>query len=103
MVSTFITVSNALDEAGLSGPDDIRRICLKLDECCVDFGCERVEVVADNETATLDITLYFDDIIMEYGRSHPFFQAIKGSCLLEFFTKDELPVVRIVYEELNRK
>ncbi len=102
MVSIYIPVMDALKEAGLNESDDVRQICLRLDECCVDFGCERIEVAANGEAATLEVTLCFDDIIMEHGRAHPFFKAIEKASLVEFSTKDGLPVVKIVYAELNK-
>ena len=102
MTATYISVMKALDDAGLCAHEELRSICMRIDECCVDFGCERLEVLADPVDASLELTLFFDDIIMEHGRKHPFFEAIKTACMVEFSAKDDLPVVKIQYTNLSK-
>lgn len=97
MLCTIIPVQKTLSEAGIVVPEELQVICKTLDECRVDFECEKLEVYYNSSTDHLVITLFCVDIIMENGRTHPFFEAIKSSCTVEFSENDGLPVVTITY------
>ena len=103
MLCTLVPVQKTLSEAGIAVPEELQVICKTLDECRIDFECEKVEVCYDSMVDRLVITLFCEDIIMEYGRTHPFFEAIKRSYAVEFSENDGLPVVTITYTGFQNK
>ncbi|WP_196032331.1 hypothetical protein [Flavonifractor plautii] len=60
------------------------RLCELADVLGEEFGTEQIRVNIDNETSDGVICVDTDDLVFEYGRSHPFYEYIKQSDFLHF-------------------
>lgn len=51
--------------------------CKLIDRISSEFDCESIEADIDDETMKIKISLISPDIVLEYGRTHPFFALIQ--------------------------
>ena len=51
--------------------------CKLLDAVVQDFNCDSIEAEVDEESMDLIVTLFCEDMTLEYGRSHPYFKLIQ--------------------------
>lgn len=54
-----------------------KNVCSVIDQIVSEFECESTEVFIDDETLDLRISIVCPDIVLEYGRTHPFFTLIQ--------------------------
>lgn len=62
-------------------PEDKRNhlkdVCSIIDRIVSEFDCESAEASIDDDTLDLRISVVCPDIVLEYGRTHPFFTLIQ--------------------------
>lgn len=51
-------------------------LCSRVDPLIDSFGCVALEVNVNEETTDISLSLISPDIVMENGRSHPFFRIV---------------------------
>lgn len=64
--------------------ENLQTSCNIIDRLIPEFDCESIEAGVNDTTMALHIELICPDMILEYGRSHPFFEAIKGVKSIQF-------------------
>ena len=51
--------------------------CTLIDRLVSEFNCESAEADIDDETLKIKVSIVCPDIVLEYGRTHPFFTLIQ--------------------------
>ena len=93
-VTCYDVVSMVLDDvterfSGAWEPDKkairvLEKDCEEMDAVVRDFNCDSVEAEVDESTMDLIVTMSCEDMTLEYGRSHPFFQATRHTSSFGF-------------------
>ena len=86
-VKTFDIVDMAVEEANVqfgkhwlmpkAKREQLKKDCDLIDKIVTDFDCESAEAEIDDDTLKLKVSLVCPDMIVEYGRTHPFFTLIQ--------------------------
>lgn len=103
IVSCYDAISMVLDDAltrfGTGwrlNQDALKRLkadCRDLDAVVQDFNCDSIEAEVDEETMELSVSLFCDEMTLEYGRTHPFFAAIRHAKSFGFRNSGEDGIV----------
>ena len=113
LVSTYDVVDMVVEEASLQFgmqwgiPEDKRKSlqtdCALIDRLVSEFYCESVEAEIDDETMKLTVSIVCPDMILEYGRTHPFFALIQNTESFSFSAVEESLLVNFVFAGLWEK
>lgn len=57
--------------------DRLKTDCILIDRLIAEFDCESTEAEVDDETMKLRVSIVCPDMVLEYGRTHPFFTLIQ--------------------------
>lgn len=86
-VSTYDIVEMVIDEATEqfgsrwvipnAKRKDLKTDCALIDKFVSEFDCESAEADIDDETLKLKVSIVCPDMVLEYGRTHPFFTLIQ--------------------------
>ena len=74
--------------------------CTIIDRLVSDFDCESVEADIDEETMKIKVSITCPDMILEYGRTHPFFTLIKNTESFSFYAEGDSLKVDFVFAGL---
>lgn len=109
-VSTYDVVEMVIDEATeqFGGqwfiPKTKKKIlkndCALIDRLVSEFDCESTEATVDDETMKIKVSIVCPDIVLEYGRTHPFFTIIHHTESFGFSTVDDSLKVDFVFAGL---
>lgn len=77
--------------------------CTLMDRLVSEFSCESVETDIDDETLNLKISIVCPDMVLEYGRMHPFFTLIQHTESFGFSAVDDSIRVDFVFAGLWEK
>lgn len=83
--------------------DTLKKDCELIDQLASEFDCESAEVDVDNETLDIRISVVCPDMVMEYGRTHPFFTIIQHTASFGFSTTNDSLKVDFVFAGLWEK
>ena len=113
LVSTYDVVDMVVEEASsqfgerwgvlASKRESLRTNCTLIDRLVSEFYCESVEAEVDDETMKLTISIVCPDMILEYGRTHPFFTLIQSTESFSFSTTKESLMINFVFAGLWEK
>lgn len=86
-VSTYDIVEMVIDEATEQfgnrfvvseiKRDNLKTDCALIDRLVSEFDCESAEAEVDDETMKIKVSIVCPDMVLEYGRTHPFFTLIQ--------------------------
>lgn len=62
----LLRVSQAKEQA-------FKELCSRVDPLIDSFGCVALEVNVNEETTDISLSLISPDVVLEHGRTHPFF------------------------------
>ena len=57
--------------------EGLKKDCGLIDRLVSEFDCESTEADIDDETMKLRVSSVCPDVVLEYGRTHPFFALIQ--------------------------
>ena len=103
LVNTYDIVDMVVEEAseqfgsrwGISKDKrkNLKTDCTLIDRLVSEFDCESAEAEIDDETMKLKVSIVCPDMVLEYGRTHPFFTLIQHAELFSFSAvKDSIKV-----------
>lgn len=109
-VKTFDIVDMVVEEASAQFGDrwvmpktkreQLKKDCGLIDKMVVDFDCESAEAEVDDETLKLRVSLICPDMVVEYGRTHPFFELIQHTESFGFSASDGNLKIDVVFAGL---
>lgn len=82
---------------------NLKEDCALIDRVVSEFDCESVEADIDDETLKLRVSVICSDIVLEYGRTHPFFTLIQHAELFGFSAVDDSLRIDFVFDGLWEK
>ena len=68
---------------------NLKTDCALIDRIVSEFDCESVEAEIDDKEMKLTIYIVCPDIVLEYGRTHPFFSLIQHVGSFAFSAVDD--------------
>lgn len=87
LIGTYHIVEMVLDEATEQfrerwvvpaiQREKLKTDCALIDQLVYEFDCESAEADVDDDTLKLRISIVCPDMVLEYGRTHPFFTIIQ--------------------------
>lgn len=93
-IKTYDIVDMVIDEATeqfgnrfvvtASKRKNLKTDCELIDRLVSEFDCESAEAEIDDETMKLTVSLVCHDMILEYGRTNPFFSVIQHAESFKF-------------------
>ena len=83
--------------------ESLQANCTLIDRLVHEFDCESAEADIDVETLKLRVSIMCPDIVLEYGRSHPFFTLIKDTESFSFSAVDDSIQIDFVFAGLWEK
>lgn len=103
LVNTYDIVDMVVEEAsgqfgsrwGISKDKrkNLKTDCTLIDRLVAEFDCESAEAEIDDETMKLKVSIVCPDMVLEYGRTHPFFTLIQHAESFSFSAvKDSIKV-----------
>lgn len=112
-VSTYDIVEMVIDEATeqfknswvipKNKKHSLKKDCELIDRLVKEFDCESAEVDIDDGTLKLKISIVCPDMILEYGRTHPFFSLIQHTESFSFSAFGDSIRVNFVFAGLWEK
>ncbi len=85
-------------------PKDIKKRlktdCALIDRLSTEFDCESAEAEVDDATMKLHVSLVCPDMVLEYGRTHPFFTLIQHTESFSFSAVEDSLKVDFVFAGL---
>lgn len=112
-VKTYDVVEMVIDEAtrqfrnhwviSNAKREILKTDCALIDRLVSEFDCESVEADINNETMKLTVSVVCTDMVLEYGRTHPFFTLIQNAESLSFSAVEDSLKVDIVFSGLWEK
>lgn len=109
-VSTYDIVEMVIDEATEqfrnrlvipnAKKNTLKTDCELIDQLVSDFDCESAEADIDDETLKLRVSVVCPDMVLEYGRTHPFFTLIQHAESFSFSTIEDSLKVDFVFAGL---
>ena len=109
-VSTYDVVEMVVDEATEQFGEywtlpkekrhNLKANCGLVDRLVREFDCESVEADIDDESLKLTISVVCPDIVLEYGRTHPFFTLIQRTESFRFTAVDDSLQIDFVFDNL---
>lgn len=112
-VSTYDVVNMVIEEAseqfgnGWNIPKDkkknLKTDCTLIDRLVSEFDCESAEAEVDDETMKLRVSIVCPDMVLEYGRTHPFFTLIQHAESFSFSAVGDSLKVDFVFAGLWEK
>lgn len=82
---------------------DLQTDCALIDRLASEFDCESTEADIDDETMKLRVSIVCPDMVMEYGRTHPFFTLIQHAESFSFSAVEDSIRVDFVFAGLWEK
>lgn len=112
-VNTYNVVNMVVEEAskqfgnGLVISKDksknLKTDCTLIDRLVSEFSCESAEAEVDDETMKLRVSVVCPDMVLEYGRTHPFFTLIQHAESFSFSAIEDSIKVDFVFAGLWEK
>ena len=109
-VSTYDIVEMVIDEAteqfgdrwvvSKTKTDNLKTDCALIDRLVSEFDCESAEAEVDDETMKIKVSIVCPDMVLEYGRTHPFFTLIQHTESFNFSAVEESLKVDFVFTGL---
>lgn len=109
-VNTYDIVEMIIDEATeqfggrLVVPENKRKNlqtdCVLIDRLVSEFDCESVEADVNDETLKLRVSIVCPDMVLEYGRTHPFFSLIQHVESFSFSAVEDSLKVDLIFAGL---
>lgn len=109
-VSTYDIVEMVIDEATEqfgnrwvipnAKKNNLKTDCELIDQLVSDFDCESAEADIDDETLKLKVSVVCPDMVLEYGRTHPFFTLIQHAESFRFSAIEDSLKVDFVFAGL---
>lgn len=109
-VNTYDIVEMVIDEAteqfrngwivSKTNRKKIQKDCILIDRLIAEFNCESAEANIDDETMKLKVSVVCPDIVLEYGRTHPFFSIIQHAELFSFSAVEDSLKIDFVFAGL---
>lgn len=98
-VSTYDIVEMVIDEAAKqfgsrwvvakAKKNNLKIDCGIIDRLVSEFNCDSAEADIDDEAMKLRISVVCADMVLEYGRTHPFFSLIQRAESFSFSAVDD--------------
>lgn len=82
---------------------NLKKDCTLIDRLASEFDCESIEAEVDDETMKLKVSIVFPDMVLKYGRTHPFFALIQHAELFSFSAVEDSLKVDFVFAGLWEK
>ena len=112
-VSTYDVVNMVIEEASeqfgncwkasKDKKNKLKTDCILIDQLVSEFDCESAEAEVDDETMKIRVSIVCPDMVMEYGRTHPFFTLIQHTDAFSFSAVDDSIKVDFVFAGLWEK
>ena len=109
-VSTYDIVEMVIDEATeqfgnrwvipKTKKKNLKTDCDLIDRLVSEFDCESAEADIDDETLKLKVSVVCPDMVLEYGRTHPFFTLIQHAESFSFSAVEDSLKVDFVFAGL---
>ena len=109
-VSTYDIVEMVIDEATeqfgnrwvipKAKKKNLKTDCDLIDRLVSEFDCESAEADIDDETMKLKVSVVCPDMVLEYGRTHPFFTLIQHAESFSFSAVEDSLKVDFVFAGL---
>ena len=109
-VSTYDIVEMVIDEATeqfgnrwvipKAKKKNLKTDCDLIDRLVSEFDCESAEADIDDETLKLKVSVVCPDMVLEYGRIHPFFTLIQHAESFSFSAVEDSLKVDFVFAGL---
>ena len=80
--------------------NNLKADCSLIDRLVAEFDGESVEADIDDETMKLKISIVCPDMVLEYGRTHPFFSLILHTESFGFSAVDDSLKIDFVFDGL---
>lgn len=74
--------------------------CNIIDSLVEEFDCESTEASVDDDTMQLKVSIICPDMVLEYGRQHPFFLLIKQASGFRFSSIGDSLKVEFIFSGL---
>lgn len=113
LVNTYDIVDMVVEEAseqfgsswGISKDKrkNLKTDCTLIDRLVSEFDCESAEAEIDDETMKLKVSIVCPDMVLEYGRTHPFFTLIQHAESFSFSAVEDSIKVDFVFAGLWEK
>ena len=81
----------------------LHEACALIDRLVAEFDCESAEAEIDDETMKLKVSIVCPDMVLEYGRTHPFFTLIQHAESFSFSAVEDSIKVDFVFAGLWEK
>lgn len=112
-INTYDIVEMVIDEASeqfgnswaisKTNRKNLKTDCDLIDRLVTEFDCESAEADVDNETMKLRVSVACPDMVLEYGRTHPFFTLIQHAESFGFSAVEDSLKVDFVFAGLWEK
>lgn len=112
-IRTFDVVEMLIDEAteqfrnhwvvSEKHRNSLKASCALIDRLVSEFDCESVEADINDDTLKLTVSIVCPDIVLEYGRTHPFFTLIQNAESFSFSAVEDSIRVDFVFAGLWEK
>lgn len=112
-INTYDIVEMVIDEASeqfgsrwfisKTSKKNIKADCELIERLASDFDCESVEADVDAETMKLTVSVVCPDMVLEYGRTHPFFTLIQYTESFGFSAVEDSLKINFVFSSLWEK
>lgn len=109
-VNTYDIVEMVIDEATeqfgnrwvipKAKKKNLKTDCDLIDRLVSEFDCESAEADIDDETLKLKVSVVCPDMVLEYGRTHPFFTLIQHAESFSFSAVEDSLKVDFVFAGL---
>lgn len=83
--------------------NDLKTDCALIDRLVSEFDCESAEADIDDDTLKLRVSIVCPDMVLEYGRTHPFFTLIQHTESFSFSAVEDSLKVDFVFAGLWEK
>ena len=113
LVSTYDIVDMVVEEASeqfgsrwaisKDKRKNLKTDCALIDRLVSEFDCESAEADIDDETMKLTVSIVCPDMVLEYGRTHPFFTLIQHAESFSFSAVGDSLKVNFVFAGLWEK
>lgn len=112
-INTYDIVEMVIDEASeqfgsrwfisKTSRKNLKTDCELIDRLASDFDCESVEADVDDDTMKLTVSVVCPDMVLEYGRTHPFFTLIQHTESFCFSAAGDSLKINFVFSGLWEK
>lgn len=110
IVSAYDIVEMVIDEANdqfgnrwvipKAKKKNLKTDCILIDRLVSEFDCESIEADISDETLKLRVSIVCPDMVLEYGRTHPFFTLIQHAEAFSFSAVEDSLKVDFIFADL---